>query len=191
MPPSLDLALVPARLSPWAFQSTTLYLDKCCVSQRDDETKAAGVAGFGRFLGQCEGMIAFVSETYFTRLWCVYELATFCKTHEDVLDEKLLLLSLKWPPIWHPRKSRDLTHDERSWFAGFSCANVRCSKPADRATVLGMIRERWKRPGVAGEAAFDEFVRTRLPAVLQRSKQRYAQQLAHTMHDAFDLAFGG
>ena len=34
----------------------------------------AGVDGFGRFLDCSDGMIAFVSMNYFSRIWCVYEL---------------------------------------------------------------------------------------------------------------------
>jgi len=43
--------------------------------QDTNETKAAGCAGFGRFLSMCNGMIAIVSKNYFERLWCVDELA--------------------------------------------------------------------------------------------------------------------
>ena len=62
--------IVPSRLAPWAFSPLTLWLDKCCVCQESEETIEAGVCSFERFLGSCHGMIAFVSPTYFSRLWC-------------------------------------------------------------------------------------------------------------------------
>ena len=61
---------------------------------------------------------------------------------------------------------------------------MQCAKPCDRATVLGQIREQWD-----SEEAFDHFVQTELPVVLERSKRRYSRQLLRTMFDAFDLAF--
>ena len=59
--------IVPSHLSPWALSSTTLWLDKCCIDQK---YPAEGVKSFKRFLGQCDGMMAFVSTAYFSRLWC-------------------------------------------------------------------------------------------------------------------------
>ena len=50
-------------LTPWSFSTTTIWIDKLCIDQTDDETKAAGVAGFKRFLGQCDKMVAFVGPT--------------------------------------------------------------------------------------------------------------------------------
>jgi len=64
--------VVPSRYAPWALSPTTLWLDKSCILQESPETISAGVTSFQRFLGQCRGMIAFVSPVYFSRLWCVY-----------------------------------------------------------------------------------------------------------------------
>lgn len=60
----------PAKLAPWAFASTTLWIDKCCISQASPDMIKAGAEGFPRFLGHCDNMVAFVSKTYFSRLWC-------------------------------------------------------------------------------------------------------------------------
>ena len=102
------------------------------------------------------------------------------------LDEKLVLLSLDWRSVLHPLKPAALTEDERAWFKGFSCANVQCAKPSDRAYVLGQIRQEW-----GSEEKFELFVQNVLPKVLEDSKRRYSRQLLRTMFDAFDLAFGG
>ena len=147
---------IASRRAPWALYTTTLWLDKCCVLQDTPETISAGVAGFSRFLGNCNGMIAFVSASYFQRLWCVYELATFCNGRDKFIrdqlaaaeastdDEKkgqqkaqaekmtiqdsLLLLSLTWPNPLSPFKTPELNKRERAWFDTFTCLQVRPSR---------------------------------------------------------------
>ena len=68
-------------------------------------------------------MIAFVSAGYFGDLRCAYELASFCKLHQQeqqskdeherqALGERLLLVSLDWPGILSPLKRAELTGNE-------------------------------------------------------------------------------
>lgn len=53
--------------TPWSYSDTTLWLDKCCV---DQENVAGFLAtGLSKFLFKCDGMVAFISEGYFSRLW--------------------------------------------------------------------------------------------------------------------------
>ena len=85
-------------------------------------------------------MIAFVSTKYFSRLWCVYELATFCKFNDA---SRLLLFSLEWPGFALFMQT-SLGPEELAWCTSFSCLDVLCAKPQDRAFVLGEIRETWK-----------------------------------------------
>ena len=54
------IGLVPSALEPWALSAKTIWVDKLCINQATDQTKAEGVAGFKRFLGQCDKMVAFV-----------------------------------------------------------------------------------------------------------------------------------
>ena len=109
--------------------------------QDTNETKAAGTESFGRFLELCDGMIAIVSKEYFTRLWCVYELATFCKNNRESLDERLLLLSIAWPPVFSPLKSRTLTREELDWFERFDCLEARRSA-SNRCASSGVLSAR-------------------------------------------------
>ena len=76
--------LIPSALAPWALSTTTLWIDKLCIDQTSDETKMAGVAGFPIFLGKCDKMVALISANYFSRLWCVFELAAFAKLHSHL-----------------------------------------------------------------------------------------------------------
>ena len=124
-----------------------------------------------------------------TRLWCVYELATFTHMHGmhkvDAPSGKLMLLSLKWPSSLSPFKSTELTEKEREWIKNFSCRKARCFKPCDRATVLQAIREKF-----VTEDAFDEFVHVQLLTVLERSKREYATKLSGVASESLSQVFG-
>ena len=50
-------------------------------------------------------MLAFVSPTYFERIWCVFELATLCRAHRRELAQRLMLVSLEWGNVLNPFKS--------------------------------------------------------------------------------------
>ena len=103
----------------------------------------------------------------------------------DAPSGKLLLLSLKWPSSLWPFKRASVSKEEREWFANFSCRKAGCFKPADRAYVLAEIRKDF-----GSEEAFDHFVRTNLPAVLERSKREYSGKLMAVARDVADLVFG-
>jgi hypothetical protein len=53
------------------------FLDKCCIHQTDEVKKAVGIKQLGAFLRYSERMVVLWQPNYFTRLWCVYELAAF------------------------------------------------------------------------------------------------------------------
>ena len=149
------------------------------------------------YLAQSDGMIAFVSDTYFRDLRCVYELASFCKLHQQqqqsknererqALGERLLLVSLDWPGILSPFKRAELSEGERAWLREFRCARARCAVPAERLIVMSAIREVW-----GSEAAFEAFVHGELPRVLGASKQRYSGEFVRVALRAIDTMFGG
>jgi len=106
--------LIPSKFSPWALSQQTVWLDKCCIDQSSPERIKAGVESFDRFLGNCDGMVAFVSSNYFKRVWCVKELATFCKLCKNNTGRKLLLFSLEWPSSLSPFRSSEVTEEEKS-----------------------------------------------------------------------------
>merc|ERR1719193_646470 len=106
------LNVIPSRLAPWALSRQTVWLDKCCIDQSSPEMIKAGVYSFDKFLGNCDGMVAFVSPTYFSRIWCVFELASFCKIREEHPERELLLFSLEWPSSINPYRSSEVTEKE-------------------------------------------------------------------------------
>ena len=60
----------------------------------------------------CDRMVAFVGPGYFKRVWCVFELATWCRHHMHDLDARLLLISLEWRSVLSPFKTVELTQEE-------------------------------------------------------------------------------
>jgi hypothetical protein len=70
------------------------FLDKCCIHQTDEGKKALGIKQLGAFLRYSGRMVVLWQPQYFTRLWCVYELAAFM--HINGLDcRRVSFLPLK------------------------------------------------------------------------------------------------
>ncbi|KAF4720913.1 hypothetical protein FOZ62_001443 [Perkinsus olseni] len=59
-----------------------VFLDKCCISQTDTGLKYIGIHHISSFLSRSDGLVILWSTDYFSRLWCVFELAGFLRTHE-------------------------------------------------------------------------------------------------------------
>jgi len=53
------------------------FLDKCCIHQTDVVKQHEGIAGLGQLVLRSKRLVVFWDQSYFTRLWCVYELAMF------------------------------------------------------------------------------------------------------------------
>ena len=55
------------------------FLDVACIRQDSDDARAQGIASLGALLNRSERMLVLLDKEYFTRLWCVFELAAFSK----------------------------------------------------------------------------------------------------------------
>jgi len=141
--------------------------------------------GLRSFVLRSERMVAFIGPAYCTRLWCVYELATFSKYHKHELPQRLLLLSISWASVFSLFKDPELTAEERSAFCKFHCRDARCFKPSDRAYVLKAIRDEW-----GSEEVFDQYVQTELPKIFAASKRAYSQLLWLTLLSNLEHMFG-
>ena len=62
---------------------TAGFLDCACISQTDEEQKKEGVRNLGGFLHVSDELIVLWDEKYFTRGWCVYELAMYKTLRPD------------------------------------------------------------------------------------------------------------
>jgi len=180
---------VPVRLTPWALQDEPIWMENACVDE--DKIGALMRANFSTYLQKSDRMIAFVSKAYFSRLWCVYELATFCRKYQGplrkFLDQDLMLLSVEWSDTLAVFSSTPSmpTPDELEPLRSFSCREATCLRASDRAVLLADIRREW-----GSEAAFDAYVQAELPAIYASNKLRYSQSMATSTADHLDLAFG-
>ena len=59
-----------------------IFLDRICIHQTDLERKRLGILSLGGFLRHSEEMLVLWDATYPSRLWTVFELAAFLKSHE-------------------------------------------------------------------------------------------------------------
>ncbi|KAF4657658.1 hypothetical protein FOZ61_006139 [Perkinsus olseni] len=66
-----------------------VFLDKCCIPQKDPIVKAYGISRLADNLHASDKLLILWSPDYLDRLWCVYELAVFLRTHD--LDDVILV----------------------------------------------------------------------------------------------------
>lgn len=82
-----------AGLLVWPSQRK-VFLDKLCIHQTDEQMKLAGVRGLGAFMKNAQRILVLLDSSYRTRLWCVFEVAAFMKTHEKHTPDNLCLKPL-------------------------------------------------------------------------------------------------
>jgi len=187
------VGLVPAPLTPWSLSAVTLFVDSFSIRRDTDASTQEAAACIGLYVRRCRRMVAFASPSFWGRLWCVYELATFCRhvLHVDgglspkKLRNRLVLLSPDWPATLRPFKSGRLTERELAPLRGFKCSNARCHRPSDRALLLAAIRRDW-----GTLEAFEAFVRGDLLRVFEDSKERYNSQLGSVVLETLNLLLG-
>ncbi|CAE7323472.1 unnamed protein product [Symbiodinium sp. CCMP2456] len=64
-----------------------VFFDRICINQNDPELKFAGALSIGGILKNSRSMLVCWDETYFQRLWCVFELAAFLRSHDERATE--------------------------------------------------------------------------------------------------------
>ncbi|KAF4724572.1 hypothetical protein FOZ62_001863, partial [Perkinsus olseni] len=79
----LSLFIIPL----YKHRNTMVFLDKCCIPQNDPVAKSYGISRLADYLRVSNKLLILWSPDYLDRLWCVYELAVFLRTHkkEDVI----------------------------------------------------------------------------------------------------------
>ena len=60
-----------------------LWFDKACVHQTETCLNQAGIALFPYYLEKAKELWILFTPEYLTRVWCIYELATWLKTKPD------------------------------------------------------------------------------------------------------------
>ncbi|CAE7197899.1 unnamed protein product [Symbiodinium sp. CCMP2456] len=66
-------------LLAWVRSPRMVFLDKLCIPQDDEEKKAQCIRGLACYLDRARTLTVLWSDRYFSRLWCVFEIATFLR----------------------------------------------------------------------------------------------------------------
>jgi len=72
------------------FRSRLVFLDKVCIGQADEQLKARGILSIPAFLRESRRLVICWTPTYFTRLWCVFELSSWKHLRKPVEDVLLM-----------------------------------------------------------------------------------------------------
>ncbi|CAK0794601.1 unnamed protein product [Prorocentrum cordatum] len=76
---------------------SSLWLDKLCIHQLNPELRLLGVSSLPEVVGAAERLCVLWSDTYFERLWCNAEVATFCALRGGAEQVDFVPL---WLPPW-------------------------------------------------------------------------------------------
>ena len=69
-----------------------VFLDSACINQEDAAIKRAGILSISYYLKQSDNLIILWDATYLSRLWCVFELATYLKTQAEAAGTKAVVV---------------------------------------------------------------------------------------------------
>ena len=72
-----------------------VFVDKLCISQTDEALKNEGIRGLAGFLNQARRLVILWSPRYFTRLWCVYEIASWLHLGKGLDSVSLVLMPVE------------------------------------------------------------------------------------------------
>lgn len=80
--------------------SRRVFLDFARIPQDDEDAKRRGILSLGHTLKCSDRMLCIVDETYWTRLWCVFECAAYLKlTSNGEASQKLQVLPMPSGPL--------------------------------------------------------------------------------------------
>jgi len=72
-------------------QQKTVFLDRLCIDQFDQDLKQEGILRLGAFIKNSREMIVLYTDVYLQRVWTIYEVAAFLTLH-DIRRMKVLQL---------------------------------------------------------------------------------------------------
>ena len=77
------LALLSFAAAPALLTRRYYFVDCLCIHQTDHDLKLRGIRHLGGFLSRSSKLVVLWDESYFRRLWCIYEIAVFKAVHPE------------------------------------------------------------------------------------------------------------
>ena len=74
----LAVALAALSVTSRSKSAHQIYLDRNCMCQYDTELMQASIHQLGAYIARSSHFLVLWDENYCSRLWCMYEVATFC-----------------------------------------------------------------------------------------------------------------
>ncbi|CAJ1347816.1 unnamed protein product [Effrenium voratum] len=78
----------------------TVWLDWICIHQGNEEKKMQGILSLGANIRNSKNMLILWDETWIDRLWCVFELSAFLKSHGREAKHHITILPTFIFPFW-------------------------------------------------------------------------------------------
>ena len=60
-----------------------LFVDKFCINQHEGELQASGLVSLRQFLARSQNLVCVIDDEYFSRLWCLFEIALYIKARKN------------------------------------------------------------------------------------------------------------
>ena len=109
-----------------------IFLDRLCISQKDDRLKAKAIFSLAGLLKKSDVMLILWDPTWTERLWCLFELAAFLRSKEMAsAKQKLIVRPIFFGPI-------SITLFVFSFSVGFPLTTVPFPDPV-RDSTMGVI----------------------------------------------------
>ncbi|CAE7228955.1 colgalt1 [Symbiodinium necroappetens] len=80
------------------FWTPSVWFDKACINQEDQDEKEEAIAILPEILQQSSRILVVWDPTLFSRLWCNLEIATFAKSHRE--DPDAIRILQPWITPW-------------------------------------------------------------------------------------------
>merc|ERR1719436_812263 len=84
----------------WGYsRPSKAFVDKACIPQSDEEQKRRGILALAGFLRSSDRLVTLWTPRYFTRLWCVFEVAVWFNIGRELkfvpVSSALLLIKMQ------------------------------------------------------------------------------------------------
>eukprot|EP00947_MAST-08B_sp_MAST-8B-sp1_P006083 g6083.t1 len=117
----------------------TVWIDKCCIDQQDIDTQLRCLPVF---LAGCRCLVAFVGETYISRMWCIMELFVYLQMRASTSTKKELIAVVPREgqgPEGTPQSVDESIAVLTNKFKAFDCDQCQCYGEETRQRLLAIV----------------------------------------------------